>query len=263
MNIYRRELKANLRSLIFWCLGVLLFVAASMNKYSALSEDPSALGIFTELPMGLQAVFGVGQLDYAKASGFYGMLYPYLVLMASIHASMLGAVILSKEERDRTAEFLYTKPATRSGVLYAKAAAALSLVIALNLMIWACSIGMVRAYGEQVDAVIASLMAGMLLVQLVFLSLGLACAAVSSRPKTAVGIAAGVMLATYFLSIAIEVNGSIDWMMGFTPFAYFDAKRIVGAGEGLNPAYIALCFGITAALTLWARLRFPARDIRV
>ena len=114
MNIYRREMRGNLRALVFWVLGVLLFIAASMAKFSALVKDPSATSIFTELPMGLQALFGVGELDFTQAIGFYAMIYPYLVLMAAIHASMLGAVILSKEERDKTTEFLYAKPAARA-----------------------------------------------------------------------------------------------------------------------------------------------------
>ena len=263
MNVYRREMWANLRSLLFWTLGVLLFIAASMTKYSALSKDPAALGIFTELPMGLQAMFGVGHLDYQKASGFYGMIYPYLTLMGAIHASMLGAVILSKEERDHTAEFIYVKPASRIQILTSKLLAALSMVVIFNLILWGCSVSLVRSFGENADAVIASLMIGLLLTQLLFLALGIACAAVSRSSRAATGIATAVMLSTYILSIAIDVNGNINWLKAFTPFSYFDAKAIVGSGESLSLVNIALCVALTALLTLWAYRRFPRRDIRI
>lgn len=265
MNIFKREMRASRRSLILWSIGMFLFIAASMGKYSAMSTDSSALGIFNQLPMGLQAVFGVGRLDFTKASGFYGMIYPYLLLMAAIHASMLGAVILSKEERDRTSEFLYVKPATRSQIVTYKLLSALTGVVILNLVTWASSALLVGHYakGEAVGSVIATLILGLFLVQLIFLSLGIAAAAVLKRPKASTGIATAVMLATYLLSIAIDVNGKIDWLKAFTPFEYFDAKRIVGQGAGLNAGFIVLSVALAAAFTVAAYYFFRRRDLKV
>jgi ABC-2 type transport system permease protein len=265
MNIYKREMRSSRRSLILWGIGMFLFIAASMGKYSAMSMDSSALGIFTQLPMGLQAVFGVGRLDFTKASGFYGMIFPYLLLMAAIHASMLGAVILSKEERDRTSEFLYVKPATRSSIVTSKLLAALTCVVILNLITWASSALLVGNYakGEAVGGVIATLILGLFLVQLIFLSLGIAAAAVLKQPKASTGIATGVMLATYLMSIAIDVNGKIDWLKAFTPFEYFDAKQIVGQGMGLNAGFIALSVVLAAVFTFAAYYFFKRRDLKV
>jgi ABC-2 type transport system permease protein len=176
---------------------------------------------------------------------------------------MLGAVILAKEERDKTSEFLYVKPLARNQVLTAKLLAALTLVATLCLLTWAYSVGMVRAFGENADAEIARLMVGLFLVQMVFLAAGFTAAAVTRHPKAATGIAAGFMLSAYILSVAIEINGNIDWAKVFTPFSYFDAKRVIGGGEGLNLGYILLCVALGACLTTWAYLRFPKRDLRV
>jgi len=145
MNVYRREIRSSLKSMIFWCLGVLLFLAASMQKYQALSLDPASLNIMYQLPQALQEMFGVGYLDFTKASGFYGMIHPFLVLMAAVHASMLGAVIVSKEERDKTAEFLYAKPASRVSVLGFKGLSALTAAGVLGLPIWAGSLALLGA----------------------------------------------------------------------------------------------------------------------
>ncbi len=263
MNVYQREMRSSLKSMIFWSLGVLLFVAASMQKYAALSQDPASLNIMYQLPQALQDMFGVGSLDFAKPSGFYGMIYPYLVLMAAVHASMLGAVIVSKEERDKTAEFLYAKPTARAQVLAAKSLAALTAVALLNLVVWAASQAFVGGGGEDMGGTIALLMAALFLVQLVFLAVGVAAAAILPRPKAAAGIATGVMLATYLLSIAIDVSGKLGALKALTPFEYFDARRIVGRGEGLSLWYVALCLGLTAALTWAAFLCFDRRDLKV
>lgn len=263
MNVYRREIRSSLKSMIFWCLGALFFLAAAMQKYQALSLDPASLNIMNQLPPALQEMFGVGVLDFTKASGFYGMIYPFLVLMAAVHASMLGAVIVSKEERDKTGEFLYAKPASRGRVLVFKALAALTAVGALTVVMWASSIVFVGSGGEALGGTVARLMAGLFLTQLLFLSLGVASASVIARPKAATGIATGVMMATYLLSVAIDVSGRLGALKAFTPFEYFDARRIIGRGEGLNPWYVALSLLLTAALAAAAYLRFQKRDLKI
>jgi ABC-2 type transport system permease protein len=263
MNVYRRELTKGLRSLLFWSLGAIFLIAASAAKYAAMAGDKAAMMLLmSQLPLGLQAMFGVGELDFTTAVGFYGMLYLYLVLIAAIHASMLGATILAKEERDKTAEFIYVKPMARGNILTAKLLAALTLVVLFNLVNWAASAGMVRAFGENADAAVASLMAGMLLVQLIFLAVGIAAAAVSQRPKAAASVATGVMLATYLLSVAIDVNGSIGWLRVLTPFSYFKAGDVIG-GAGLSVPYALLSLGLIAGLVGWAYARFSRRDLKI
>ena len=262
MNVYRKEIRSGLRSMLFWSLGVLLFLAASMQKYSALSLDPASLNIMTQLPKALQDMFGVGYLDFTKLSGFYGMIYPYLVLMAAVHASMQGAVIVSKEERDHTSEFLYAKPASRLNVLTAKGLAALTAAAVLNLVIFAASLSLFGGEAGML-ATIAWLSAGLFLVQLVFLAFGVWAAAAFARPKAATGIVTGGMLGTYLLSIAIDVSGKLGALKAFTPFEYFDARRIIGRGEGLNIGYVLLSLALTAVLTAWACRSFSRRDLKV
>ena len=263
MNVYRQEMRLSLRSLTLWLCGALLFIGASAGKFAGMAGSASALDLFNGLPLPLQALFGIGILDFSKASGFYAMMYPYLVLLAAIHAVMLGAVILSKEERDKTSEFLYVKPAARTEILTAKALSALTQVTCFTLVNWAAGVGMVRAFGENADGPVSTLILGMLLVQLVFLSAGITAAAVMKHPKAAAGVAAGVMLSTYFLSVAIELDTKLEWLTVFSPFTYFDAKDVVGLGQGLNPLYALLCLGITVSLAAWAYLCFPRRDLQV
>ncbi len=264
MNVYQREMKKGLRSLLLWSLGVCLFMAASASKFAVMAEDPSAMTLMlAQLPLGLRSMFGVGKLDFTTAIGFYGMMYPYLMLLAAIHASMLGAVIVSKEERDKTSEFLYVKPARRTQILTAKGLAALTLAASFTLVNWAAAAATMRFFGESAGGTVATLMAGMLLVQLLFLALGIAAAAALNRPKAATGVATGVMLAAYLLSAAVDINGKIGWLKAFTPFSYFDAKNIVGDAAGLSVPYVLLCAGLTAGLVALAYYRFARRDLKI
>ena len=264
MNVYLREMRAGLKPLVFWCLGIGLFLAASMQKFSVFAIDPASMQMLYELPQALQDLLGIGYLDFTKASGFFGMMYPYLMLMAAVHASMLGAVAVSKEERDKTAEFLYAKPMPRWAILTAKILAALTAAAIFNLVTWGASAAFIQSFGgEDMGGNLALLMTGLFILQLAYLSLGVAAATLAPKAGAAAGIATACMLATYFLSIASDVSGKLGALRAFTPFKYFDARRIIGLGEGLDPAYVALCLALTLALTTGAYLRFGRRDLKI
>ena len=127
MNIYLRELKAHRLGLLFWCLGIVAMVSAGMAKYAAFAEAGQSLdAMLAGIPKAVQVVFGFSGFDLAKASGFYGVLFLYVAVMAAVHATLLGANLISKEKRDRTSEFLYAKPISRSRALTGKLLAGLT-----------------------------------------------------------------------------------------------------------------------------------------
>ena len=115
MNMFLREMKAHRTGLIWWSLGMVALVASGMAKYAAYeTAGQSIVAIFETLPKAVLVVFGMQGFDLTKASGFYGVLFLYVGVMAAIHATLLGASLIATEERDRTSEFLYTKPVSRT-----------------------------------------------------------------------------------------------------------------------------------------------------
>ncbi|MBZ9609673.1 ABC transporter permease [Clostridium estertheticum] len=135
MNVFIVEMRAHRKGLIIWAFGILFMVVAGMGKYVALSVSGQSMNdLFDQMPKSMQKIFGIGSFDLSKASGYYGMLFLYLALMATIHAAMLGADIISKEERDKTAEFLLSKPISRNKIITSKLLAA--FVNVLILLLW-------------------------------------------------------------------------------------------------------------------------------
>ena len=133
MNIFIVEMKAYRKALIIWVFGIIFMVVAGMGKYVALSNSSQSINdLFAQMPKSMQTLFGISSFDLSKASGYYGMLFLYLALMATIHAAMLGANIISKEERDKTAEFLLSKPISRNKIITAKLAAAIMNILKIG-----------------------------------------------------------------------------------------------------------------------------------
>ncbi|MBS4212487.1 ABC transporter permease subunit [Neobacillus rhizophilus] len=265
MNIYLRELKSHRKSLIIWCIGVFLMVVSGMQKFAGLSSSGQSLNdLFQDMPKSLQVVMGVGALDMDKVSGYYGMLFIYLLLMATIHAAMLGATIIAKEERDKTSEFLFVKPVSRAKIITAKLLAAFTNIFIFTLVTWGSSIVIVGKYadGESVNGDIAITMMGMFILQLLFMAIGSSISALKRKPKKAASLASGILLLTFVLSVVIDLNGSIEFLKFVTPFKYFEAKNIMYGG-GLDTVYVLISAVLFITLLTVTLIYYKKKDLNI
>lgn len=265
MNIFWREMKANRKALIWWCIGIIGLVGSGMVKYAGMTATGQSMNdLVKDMPASLQAIFGFSGLDISSVTGYYAMLFFYLLIMAAIHAVMLGAGLVAKEERDQTAEFLFVKPISRQAVLTSKLGAALVLVVIIQAVMLGSALIFVPMYanGESVVNSILLLHGGMFIVQLLFLTLGMAMAAASTHPKRAVSWATGVVLITYLLSIVIDMSGHLDFLTYVTPFKYFDAKHLIQDGS-YSWVYILLSAVIISVSSIVMYRTYPKRDLTI
>lgn len=265
MNIFIREMKAHRKSLIFWSIGILFTIVGGVGKFSYYVESGQSITeLISTIPKTLRAVMGFGDFDVTKASGFYGMLFLYLMMIVTIHASMLGANIIAKEERDKTTEFLMTKPVSRAKIITEKLLAALANVVILNLVTLILSITIVGKYsrGEDVTHDILVLMAGMFIAQLMFLFIGTGIASINKNPKSSASIATTVLLVTFILSVLVDMNSSLEGLKYLTPFKYFDAANLMYGG-GLKPVFVALSLVIISAMASLTYVFYKKRDLNV
>lgn len=263
MNLLLRELRAHLKSMIGWSIGIFLMVAGGMGKYAALTQSGEPLEkLFDTMPEPMKIVMGIGAFDLNTARGFYGLLYLYLILMAAIHATLLGTEILSKEERDHTSEFLLVKPMKRSAIITSKLAAGLLNILAFNLITFVFSVLMYASVsnGESMGAELSLLMFGMFLLQLIFYALGFAFSASSKFSKTAGPITSAIMFATFFLSFVVDINTDLDFLKYLSPFKYFDAKVLLN-NQGIEPLYLLLTTIIVATSVIMSYRLYQRRDI--
>ena len=172
MNIFLRELKANLKSLIIWSIIIALFIVVGVSKFSAYAGNPEMLKILDAFPPAVLEAFGMRAFNLTTVSGFYGIMFVYFGLLGAIAASMWGSDIISKEERDKTVEFSLVLPVSRSRVITAKAFAALVNCIVLVFVIWGVSLLAVKSYNpDQAFYDFAALqMRALFVVELIFLA---------------------------------------------------------------------------------------------
>ncbi len=263
MNLFKREMKSGMKALILWSVGMVFLIAAGMGKYGGLTADMGSVEALLALyPKPIRAFFGVGMYDLGDAMGFYGVLYTFVMLIGGIYAAMLGANILAKEERDKTAEFLLVKPRTRGYLLGVKAAAAVAQMAILTFVTWAASFGMVGMYkpAAAFAAPLCQLTIGLFALMLVFFAAGQAIAAIARRAEKAAALSSAVLMIAFVATMIASINSALAALDWISPFGLFHARRtLLEGGIPLGAWAIAIvlvagCMGIALAV-------YPKRDI--
>src|SRR5690554_3034502 len=130
MNVYKRELRSEIRSILFWILGTGLTLFAGMSEFLLIKDSGVNISDFMDaMPRSLMVLFGMNDLDMGTSLGYHGILMYYVILAGIIYASMLGVRIISKEELLKTSEFLLTKPRSRRKILISKTLAGITLIL--------------------------------------------------------------------------------------------------------------------------------------
>lgn len=265
LNIFLKELKTNAKALIIWSVCMFLLIVSGMAKYTSLSGGGQSMkALLSSMPYSIRALFGLNSFDMTTVGGYFAMLFLYIELTAAIHAALLGASIISKEERGKTTEFLMTKPVSRNAVLTAKLLAALFNIIILNLVsIISSFIGVASLKNSaHIPSQILIEMLSMFFVQLIFASFGAALSAALKKPKFAGSISIGVLLAAFIISKITDITNKADFLNIFSPFKYFSLNNILN-GKGLNPLVILLSLSLAAVFCVITYVRYNRRDLNI
>ncbi|MBZ9609672.1 hypothetical protein G9F73_018080 [Clostridium estertheticum] len=99
-------------------------------------------------------------------------------------------------------------------------------------------------------------------MQLIFMFIGTAIAAISENPKTATSISTAVLLITYILSMAIDLSGKFKNLKYFTPFKYYEAKNLINGG-GFQLSFVVLSIIIISATISITYVFYKKRDLSI
>ncbi len=264
MNIFLRELKANLKSLIIWSVIIFLLITIGTAKFSAFAGDPESLKLLDAVPEAMVEALNLRAFNLTTVIGFYGIMFIYFGLMGAIAAAMWGTDIISKEERDRTVEFSLVLPVSRSRVITAKALAALVNCAAFVLVTWVFSIIAVQTYTPDSSfySFLALEMQAMFFIELIFLALGLLLGCAMQQYKLSGSAAVGIILVTYVMSVISGMQKNLDFLKYFTPFKYFDAGALFRDGA-IDGAYLLLSAVIVVVCVAAAYWIYNKRDLYI
>ncbi len=264
MRIYFRELKANFKSLLIYIGIAGFFVVVGFSKFSAYAENPEILEVLNSLPAAMLDTFNLNAFNMTTLEGFFGVMFTFMGLILGIAAVMWGSDIISKEERDKTVEFSLTLPVKRSTLITAKTAAAFSNSVILAMVVWGLNWVSAQAYSPEPEfyTFLGQGMAALLVLQIIFLAVGIFLGSAMKQHKQASSVAIGILLGTYFFSVITGLKEEWDFLKYFTPFKYFDPALILHESR-VEPVFLWISLGIILVCMAGAYLAYSRRDLYI
>lgn len=260
MTLIKHELKQGKTSFLIWTasigflLAICVFLFPEMKgQMEGINDMFASMGSFT-------AAFGMDRLNFGTLTGFYAIeCGNVLGLGGAFYGALCAVGILSKEEKDKTAEFLLTHPVSRKRIITEKLIAALIQITVMNIIIYAIAIGSISAVGEAIPLKEISLLhLAYYLLQLELMGI---CFGISAfLRKGSIGVGLGIAVMMYFLNLISNIADVAEFLKYITPFGYCEGADIISNGS-LDITLVAIGAVIGISGIIVAYMKYTGKDI--
>ena len=259
MNIFFHELKAYRKSTMIWTVSLVLIIALFMSFYPAFAKDADNFKKIMEgYPEAIRNAIGFNLGNFFTILGFYCFPLSFITLCGAIQGMNLGTSIVSKEVREKTADFLLTKPVTRTTVLTSKLLAALVSIVITNIIYLIVTIYM--TFQVKTDdfslKILILLSLTIFFIQLIFLAIGVLISVIVPKIKSVLSVSLTTVFVFYFLGMFSNTTGE-EAKRYISPFKYFDTAYVIKhtsyEGSFLLVSAIIILLAIAASYFVYAK----------
>jgi ABC-2 type transport system permease protein len=265
-NLIYAEFKRNSKSLILWTVIVAGLAALMLFMYPAFKDTFDEVENFLNAyPPEFLEAFGLGEggLDMSTIYGWFGVEgYLFVMLIGGSYAAILGSSILSKEEDDKTIEFLLSKPISRTQIIFGKAIVVLINLVILNLAVSVFLLIAFTTLGD-FDIVIWLLYAfAPLLLQLFFASIAMFISIFVTKSRQVMSVSLGLSIGLYVVDLISKLTDNAEFLKYFTPYEYINAVSIV-EDHRIEPIYLLITLFVIAISVIGSWQLYIRKDISV
>lgn len=262
MNILKRELRAGLKPFILWTIGMFVLVYIGIIKFEGMSGgDVDMSELIGQFPRIVLAVLGIVGVDINTLSGYTAILTYYVLICAVIYAVHLGSSAVSRESIDKTYEFVFTKPRSRSHVLAMKLCAAwiyLALFCVFYAIFSAKAASSLKS-SEDITTVILLFTISVFLIGSLFIALSAFLSAISKQPDKGSLYGNLAFLYAFILGIVYDMleNGSLLRLI--SPFRYFLQEELLL--NKFDPLYAVITLALITVFLFGTFKAFKRKDL--
>jgi len=266
LNLFLHEFKNNLKGTAITSVVVVLYTAFSLLIYASMKENIlKVTDFYNIMPESFQVAFNFQINQWNNALGFYITYFVFFVpIITGCYSIILGTRMLSKEEQNKTAEFLLSRPLSRAQIISSKLSTFFIHILGINLLAFFTALfgcGIVSDWEFNWQSLIILHTYGYLIC-LFYGILGFFITVVMKRAKPITGIGIGIVLGTYFFDVMIRVFGKVQFLLYLTPFKYINL-------EAHSPNYVfdawrlIYFIGISGLLIILSYVFYRRKDILI
>ncbi|HVL32941.1 MAG TPA: ABC transporter permease subunit [Actinomycetota bacterium] len=261
---FRLAVRQALPGALVTALGLGVFFWVIMVSSSGFAGEPGNLPPFLlRPPRAVRALVG-GSFDFTAPQGWLstGVFHPVVLSLQTLGA-FLVATGSGVTELDRgTLDLVLARPVSRRSYLLARAAAALvvlTIVEAGGLIGALVSRQTVSGAATLPIEDIALVFAGSWVLFAAFAMAALAIFAIAHLRGRALGVAIGMVVATFFFNFLSLLFEAFEWIRFFSPFHYYGAREMLSGGPWVGGTVV---LGAIAVASLGiAIVGFERRDL--
>ena len=264
-TLFYMEMRRNARELIMWSAvtGLLIFFTMSFFR-TVLQYQQQIAGMVNMVPAIALKMRGFSNInDMFTVLGFYAANnLIYMMLLGSIYAIVLSSNILLKEEFGKTAEYLMSRPISRTGIFNTKMVLAFLNILILNILSTLIGFIALQVYKNGDFSMGSFLVISFftLLLNLLFGALGFFISVMMKRARPVTAFCVALVMVLYFFYTISRMSG-VDGTFGYlSPFKWVNTA-VLSPGYALEFSRIALFLGITILLILVSGFIYRRKDI--
>jgi ABC-2 type transport system permease protein len=264
-NLFLMEMRRNALSFIIWMIVINFLISLTMMVYPVfLQNQAKIIGMLDLVPKGALQFKGISNFnDLLSVLGFYAANNViYMMLLGSVFAIVLSSNILLKEEYNKTAEYLLTRPITRNEVFFSKITVLFIYVLLLNVvtsMVGFTTLELVKNGDFRIRSfLILSLYT--FLLNLLFGAIGIFLSTLIKRPKPITTFTIGLVLILYFIYTISKITESISKIGYLSPFKFVSVD-VINPSYSLSIWNLFYFIGISFFLTAIAYRLYKRKDI--
>lgn len=261
--MFIHELKAYRNSTMIWAFSLVALLVLFMSMFPSISKDIVEFKQVLEgFPVQVRKAMGLEIASLGTVLGFYSYVFLYLTLCGAIQGMNIGTSIVSKEVREKTADFLLTKPVSRSNILTAKLMAALAALVITNVIyLVAASIVLnyvkIESYSMKIFLLISFTL---FFIQLIFLALGMLISVVIPKIKSALTVSLGVVFSFFIIGLLVATTGD-GAKRYISPFKYFDTAYII-KNASYELSFLFVGIGIVGVSLVASYIIYTKKDVQ-
>ncbi|WP_099354007.1 ABC transporter permease subunit [Fredinandcohnia onubensis] len=261
MNVFLHECRAYRKTTLIWTLSLVGIMVLFMSMFPTIAKDiEDYKKVLDGFPDAMKQALGLQVDTFGSVLGFYSYVFVYISLCGAIQAMNFGTAIVSKEVREKTADFLLTKPITRKTILTAKVLAAFTSILFTSIVYLVASWLMVAAVATDEYSTKAFLLISisLFLLQVIFLAIGIFLSVYLPKIKSVLSVSLGTVFAFFIIGM-LSSNGD-EYKRYLSPFKYFDSYYMI-EHTSYEGAFLLVGLGIVAVAIIASYIYYTKKDI--
>lgn len=261
MNVFFQELRQNRNATIIWIITLISISALYISIYPSVSQNANIDEVLKNMPEAFKKSFGISDDFLSAFPSLYAMVLNLVLLTGAVQAMNLGTGITSKEVRNKTADFLLTRPISRSSIMRQKLLAVCTLILMTNMFFLVAAWCLIQVFVDDQFPFVTFLKSSftLVLIQTFFAAFGFMLGSVLPKVKSVIAVSMPVVFGFYMFGLLDTVIG-VDKIKYMTPFKFFNVSSLA-AGGGYESAMLVYLAVLVIGTVVASFLIYQNKDI--